>query len=153
MLGVDKTLGVTLPQAGYVSLEICTRVNLTVIFISLRKFTSFFLFQRFQILTCFPLVSMVIELLYFFMIFHHLKVAKIPRESSLSGTTICSLYYKPIMIINDNSIIVNKLEISLIDDVRVVIFDRHMYTEQETGVSNSVINYANTAVNYAFREQ
>jgi hypothetical protein len=95
---------------------------------------------------------MVIELLYFFMIFHHLKVAKIPRESSLSGTTICSLYYKPIMIINDNSIIVNKLEISLIDDVRVVIFDRHMYTEQETGVSNSVINYANTAVNYAFRE-
>jgi hypothetical protein len=43
------------------------------------------------------------------------------------------LYYKPIMTINDESSIINKLEISLIDDARVVIYDRHMFIVQATG--------------------
>ncbi len=43
-----------------------------------------------------------------------------------------SLYNKPIMIINDSSSIVNKLETSLTDDTRVVIYDRHMFIVQAT---------------------
>jgi hypothetical protein len=43
------------------------------------------------------------------------------------------LYYKPITIVNDNSSIVNKLETSLIDAARVVIYNRHMYIVQATG--------------------
>ncbi len=37
------------------------------------------------------------------------------------------MYYKPITIINDDSSIVDKLETSLINDARVVIYDRHMF--------------------------
>jgi hypothetical protein len=35
-------------------------------------------------------------------------------------------------IINDNSRVVNKLEASLTDDARVVIYDRHMFIVQAT---------------------
>ncbi len=37
-------------------------------------------------------------------------------------------------IVNDNSRVVNKLEASLTDDPRVVIYDRHMFIVQATGV-------------------
>ncbi len=37
------------------------------------------------------------------------------------------------MIVNDNSRVVNKLEASLTDDTRVVIYDRHMFIVQATG--------------------
>jgi len=40
------------------------------------------------------------------------------------------MYYKPIMIVNGDSSIVNKLETSVIDDARVVIYDRHMFIVQ-----------------------
>jgi hypothetical protein len=36
-------------------------------------------------------------------------------------------------IVNDNSRVVNKLETSLNDDVRVVIYDCHMFIVQATG--------------------
>ncbi len=36
-------------------------------------------------------------------------------------------------IVNDNSRVINKLEASLTDDARVVIYDRHMFMEQATG--------------------
>ncbi len=36
------------------------------------------------------------------------------------------------MIVNDNSSIVNKLETSLIDNARVVIYNRHMFIVQAT---------------------
>jgi hypothetical protein len=36
------------------------------------------------------------------------------------------------MIINDDSRVVNKLEISLTDDARVVIYDHHMFILQAT---------------------
>jgi hypothetical protein len=42
----------------------------------------------------------------------------------------CGLYYKPIMIVNDDSTVVNKLETSLTDDARVSIYDRHMFIVQ-----------------------
>jgi hypothetical protein len=38
-----------------------------------------------------------------------------------------SLYYKPITIINDDSSVINKLETLLIDNARVVIYDRHLF--------------------------
>jgi hypothetical protein len=36
------------------------------------------------------------------------------------------------MIINDDSRVVNKLEASLTDDARVVIYERHMFIVQST---------------------
>ncbi len=40
-------------------------------------------------------------------------------------------------IINDDSRVVNKLEASLIDDARVVIYNRHMFIVQATEVLHS----------------
>ncbi len=45
-----------------------------------------------------------------------------------------SLYYKHITIINYDSSIVNKFGASLPDDARVVIYDRHVFIVQATGV-------------------
>ncbi len=36
------------------------------------------------------------------------------------------------MIVNDNSRFINKLDASLTDDTRVIIYDRHMFIEQVT---------------------
>ncbi len=48
-----------------------------------------------------------------------------------SGT--CGLYYKPMTIVNDDSRVITKLETSLTDDARVIIYDRHMFIVQDTG--------------------
>ena len=48
---------------------------------------------------------------------------------------IGGLYYKLMMIVNDDSRFVNKLEASLADDARVVIYDRHMFIVQATDVN------------------
>ncbi len=45
------------------------------------------------------------------------------------------MYYKPMMIVNDGSGVVNKLETSLTDDARVIIYDHHMFIVQATDVS------------------
>ncbi len=47
---------------------------------------------------------------------------------------LTSVACKPITIVSDDSSIVNKLETSLIDDARVIIYDRHMFIVQATGV-------------------
>ncbi len=44
----------------------------------------------------------------------------------------CGLYYKPITIVNYDSRIVNKLETSLTDDARVIIYDHDMFIVQAT---------------------
>ncbi len=54
--------------------------------------------------------------------------------SSTSG-----LYYKPMTIVNDDSRVVNKLETSLTDDARVVIYDHHMFIVQAAGALVSCI--------------
>jgi len=46
------------------------------------------------------------------------------------GTSV--LYYKPMTIVNDDSRVINKLEASLTDDARVVIYNRHMFIVQAT---------------------
>jgi hypothetical protein len=38
-------------------------------------------------------------------------------------------------IVNDDSRVVNKLEASLTDDTRVIIYDRNMFTVQATGAN------------------
>ncbi len=55
-------------------------------------------------------------------------MAKKCRNIDISG-----LYYKPMMIVDDDSRVVNKLEASLTDDARVIIYDRHMFIVQTTG--------------------
>jgi hypothetical protein len=45
----------------------------------------------------------------------------------------CGLYYKSMTIINDDSRVVNKLEASLTDNARVVIYNRHMFIVQAIG--------------------
>ncbi len=45
------------------------------------------------------------------------------------------LYYKHITTVDDDSSIINKLEASLTDDVRVIIYDRHMFIVQATGLT------------------
>ncbi len=42
------------------------------------------------------------------------------------------LYYKPVTIVNDDSRVINKLEASLTDNARVIIYDRHMFIVQAT---------------------
>ncbi len=42
------------------------------------------------------------------------------------------------MIINDNSMVINKLETSLTDDARVINFDRHMFIVQATDVDDPI---------------
>jgi hypothetical protein len=46
---------------------------------------------------------------------------------------ISGLYYKPLMIVNDDSRVVNKLETSLTDNTIVVIYDRHVFKVRATG--------------------
>ncbi len=42
-------------------------------------------------------------------------------------------FYKDITIVNDDSSAINKLETSLTDDARVIIYDHHMFIVQATG--------------------
>jgi len=46
---------------------------------------------------------------------------------------ICGLYYKHTMIVNYASSIINKLEVLLTDDARVIIYNRHVFIVQATG--------------------
>jgi len=55
------------------------------------------------------------------------------------------------MIVNDNSRVVNKLEASLTEGDRVVIYDRHMFIVQATGGQSSnpylnVVHFFDTSV-------
>jgi hypothetical protein len=59
---------------------------------------------------------------------------------------INSLYYKPITIVSDDSSIINKLETSLIDEARVVIYDRHMFIVQATTLDKTR-NFKINAIN------
>ncbi len=54
-------------------------------------------------------------------------------QKTWNQLVISGLYYKPMMIENDDSWVVNNLETSLNDDARVVIYDRHMFIVHATG--------------------
>ncbi len=55
---------------------------------------------------------------------------KMPSKKAVCQTS--GLCYKHIMILNDDSSIVNEFEASLTDDARVVIYDRHMFIVKVT---------------------
>jgi hypothetical protein len=62
---------------------------------------------------------------------HSAHYPKLDGSNPATGTS--GLYYKPNTIVNDNSRVVNKLETSLTDDTRVVIYDHDMFIVQATG--------------------
>ncbi len=47
----------------------------------------------------------------------------------------CGLYYKHLIITNDDSSTINKLRASVTGNARVVIYDCHMFIVQSTGKS------------------
>ncbi len=72
----------------------------------------------------------------------NLVTSKVYTINLLQST--CGLYYKPMTIVNDDARIINKLDASLTDDARVVIYDRHMFRVQATKLMsmNGVLNYS-----------
>ncbi len=44
------------------------------------------------------------------------------------------------MIVNDDSRVIDKLEVSLTDDARVVIYNRHMFIVQATGLYHKTLD-------------
>ncbi len=50
---------------------------------------------------------------------------------------ISGLYYKPTTIVNDDCSVVNKLEASLTDDARDIIYDRHKFIVEATASDGS----------------
>ncbi len=55
------------------------------------------------------------------------------KHITIVNDNICGLYYKPMTIVNNDSRVVNKLDTSLTDKARVVIYDCHMFIVQATG--------------------
>jgi len=55
------------------------------------------------------------------------QVPSPPHTLKISG-----LYYKPMMIVNNDSRVITKRETSVTDDTRVVIYDHHMFIVQAT---------------------
>jgi hypothetical protein len=55
------------------------------------------------------------------------QVPSPPHTLKISG-----LYYKPMTIVNNDSRVTAKLETSVTDDTRVVIYDHHMFIVQAT---------------------
>ncbi len=68
----------------------------------------------------------------------HSGTGQIKPDFSCLLITVASYWHKwpvftPIMIVNDDSSVINKLETSLIDDARVVIYDHNMFIVQAIG--------------------
>ncbi len=66
---------------------------------------------------------------------------KLVHLSLIFCPKISGLYYKHITIVNYNSSAVNKFGASLTDDTRVVIYNRHMFIVQATGLRFCNINW------------
>ncbi len=56
------------------------------------------------------------------------------KSNDISTDIYCDLYYKPMTIINDDSRVINKLEASLSNNARVIIYDCYMFMVQATDV-------------------
>ncbi len=51
----------------------------------------------------------------------------------------CGLYYKHVTIVNYTSSGINELKALLIDDARVIIYNRHMFIVQAIGVCFCIV--------------
>ncbi len=58
------------------------------------------------------------------------------KASAEFDTKSSGLYYKPKTIVKDDSRVITRLETSLTDYARVVIYDRHMFIVQATASGN-----------------
>jgi hypothetical protein len=71
-------------------------------------------------------------------LYPYLKISSISERVEAKGKkdlqVTCGLYYEHITIVNDDSNVVNKFEASLTDDAKVIIYDRHMFIVQATGI-------------------
>ncbi len=47
----------------------------------------------------------------------------------------CGLYYKPMTIVNDDSRVITKLETSLTDNARVIIYEHHKFIVPASGLA------------------
>ncbi len=56
----------------------------------------------------------------------------------LQSNMSSGLYYKHVTIINDNTSVINKVEASLTDNARVIIYDCHMFIVQAPDQSTSL---------------
>jgi hypothetical protein len=56
---------------------------------------------------------------------------------------VSGLYCKPMMVVNENSRVITKLETSLTDNARVIIYDRHMFIVQATGGYSQMLSKLN----------
>jgi hypothetical protein len=80
-------------------------------------------------------------------IFAHLATLRLTRTTGSKFTnpsltlTTCSLYYKQITIVNDDSSIVNKFEASLTDGYRVIIYYHHMLIVQATSCKARLMSW------------
>jgi hypothetical protein len=54
------------------------------------------------------------------------------KDFNLKKHHCCGLYYKHVMIVNDDSSILSKWSFKLIDDPRVVIYDHYKFIIQAT---------------------
>jgi hypothetical protein len=63
-----------------------------------------------------------------------LRSFKVLWQLTVVSKKYCGLYYKHVTIVNYASIGVNKLRVSLNDEARVIIYDRHMFIVQATAV-------------------
>ncbi len=84
--------------------------------------------------------SSVVNLIYFGHQVFSCKNAKWHEVTS-------GLYYKLMTIVNDDSMVINELEASLTDDTRVVIYDRHVFIVQATGMGHIEIFALSTQFN------
>jgi hypothetical protein len=86
----------------------------------------------------------------YFLVEWHACAASMPMDNIILAQLSCpwmtpcftyfsGLYYKPITIINDDSSVIDKLETSLIENARVVIYIHHMFIAQATGVCNLIM--------------
>jgi hypothetical protein len=57
------------------------------------------------------------------------------KKKKFHNIDTCGLYYKHIAIVNYDSSMVKKFGASLTDDARVIIYDRHLFIVQATGVN------------------
>ncbi len=69
-------------------------------------------------------------------------------RKTISITPTSGLYYKLMTIVNDDSRVVNKLEASLTEDARVIIYDHHMFIVQATAQRYTAWWYEQYEINW-----
>jgi len=83
--------------------------------------------------------------------FHNGDISKCQYFIFYNATiaSTCGLYYKHVMIVNDNSGGISKWSFKLIDNASVVIYDRNMFIILGTDVSCFV--YGNSWYNWQYK--